>query len=143
MCPRSNSAVAVFELVSQDRRSTGGGCSAHLEIASSSQGPSGEGGDSTHPRWSMRDGGSTSQLLRQARQGDGRCLRGKLSCMLLTQTPITYDHTHWRIRDPVRSPIDKPVRAGLVVESVTISEYLVLYVFLFFGSVTLLPTKLL
>ncbi|KAK1983732.1 hypothetical protein LZ30DRAFT_815916, partial [Colletotrichum cereale] len=46
----------------------------------------------------------------------------------------TYDHTHWRIRDPVRSPIDKPVRAGLVVGSVTTSEYLVLYVFCFFCS---------
>ncbi|KAK1991521.1 hypothetical protein LX36DRAFT_735285, partial [Colletotrichum falcatum] len=46
------------------------------------------------------------------------------------QTPkaVTYDHTHRRTRDPVRSPIDKPVRAGLVVGSVTTSEYLVLYV---------------
>ena len=41
----------------------------------------------------------------------------------------TYDHTHWRTRDPVRSPIDKPVRARLVVGSVTTSESLVLYVF--------------
>ncbi|UQC74736.1 uncharacterized protein CLUP02_01388 [Colletotrichum lupini] len=37
----------------------------------------------------------------------------------------TYGHTHWKIRDPVRSPIDKPMRAGLVVGSVTTSEYLV------------------
>ena len=43
---------------------------------------------------------------------------------------ITYDHTHWKTRDPVRSPIDKPVRARLVVGSVTTSESLVLYVFL-------------
>ncbi len=42
----------------------------------------------------------------------------------------TYDHIHWRTRDPVRSPLDKPVRAGLVVGSVTTSEYPVLYVFL-------------
>ena len=42
---------------------------------------------------------------------------------------VTYDHTHWKIRDPVRSPIDKPVRARLVVGSVTTSESLVLYVF--------------
>jgi hypothetical protein len=42
---------------------------------------------------------------------------------------ITYDHTHWSTRDPVRSPIDKPVRARLVVGSVTTSESLVLYVF--------------
>ena len=41
----------------------------------------------------------------------------------------TYDHTHWRTRDPVRSPIDKPARARLVVGSVTTSESLVLYVF--------------
>ena len=43
----------------------------------------------------------------------------------------TYDHTHWKTRDPVRSPIDKPVRARLVVGSVTTSESLVLYVFFF------------
>ncbi|KAK1637112.1 hypothetical protein BDP81DRAFT_218674 [Colletotrichum phormii] len=51
---------------------------------------------------------------------------------------VTYDHTHWKTRDPVRSPIDKPMRAGLVVGSVTTSEYLVLYVFDFwsFGDVT-------
>ncbi len=58
--------------------------------------------------------------------------------LMLAQPPLytsifshsgTYDHTHWRIRDPVRSPIVKPVRAGLVVGSVTTSEYLVLYVF--------------
>jgi hypothetical protein len=42
----------------------------------------------------------------------------------------TYDHTHWKIRDPVRSPIDKPVRGGLVVGSVTTSESPLLYVFL-------------
>ena len=41
----------------------------------------------------------------------------------------TYDHTHWRTRDPVCSPIDKPVRAELVVGSVTTSESSVLYVF--------------
>ena len=40
----------------------------------------------------------------------------------------TYDHTHWRTRDPVCSPIDKPVRAELVVGSVTTSESSVLYV---------------
>jgi hypothetical protein len=43
----------------------------------------------------------------------------------------TYDHTHWRTRDPVRSPIDKPVRGGLVVGSVTTSESPLLYVFPF------------
>ena len=41
----------------------------------------------------------------------------------------TYDHTHWKTRDPVRSPIDKPVRGGLVVGSVTTSESPLLYVF--------------
>ncbi|UQC87219.1 uncharacterized protein CLUP02_12721 [Colletotrichum lupini] len=37
----------------------------------------------------------------------------------------TYDHTYWKTRDPVRSPRDKPTRAGLVVGSVTTSEYLI------------------
>ncbi|KAM5510423.1 hypothetical protein FOXYSP1_10523 [Fusarium oxysporum f. sp. phaseoli] len=41
----------------------------------------------------------------------------------------TYDHSSWRIRGPVRSPRVKPRSAGLVVGSVTTSEYLVLYVF--------------
>ena len=53
----------------------------------------------------------------------------RISPLMLPQTP-TYDHTHRRIRDPVCSPIDKPVRARLVVGSVTTSESLVLYVFL-------------
>ena len=49
-------------------------------------------------------------------------------------TPIppltsTYDHTHKKIRDPVRSPLDKLVRARPVVGWVTTSESLVLYVF--------------
>jgi hypothetical protein len=42
---------------------------------------------------------------------------------------ITYDHTYRKIRDPVRSPIVKPVRGGLVVGSVTTSESPLLYVF--------------
>ena len=42
---------------------------------------------------------------------------------------ITYDHTIWKARDPVRSPLVKPDRAGLVVGSVTTSESPVLYVF--------------
>ena len=49
-----------------------------------------------------------------------------------TATINTYDHTHWGTQDPVRSPLDKPVRAKLVVGSVTTSESLVLYVFLTF-----------
>ncbi len=43
-----------------------------------------------------------------------------------TDTHITYGHTHQKARDPVRSPLDKLVRAGLVVGSVTTSEYPVL-----------------
>ena len=39
--------------------------------------------------------------------------------------------THRRTRDPVRCPIDKSMRARLVVGSVTTSESLVLYVFCF------------
>ena len=50
-------------------------------------------------------------------------------CRVRTTYLNTYDHTHWRTRDPVRSPIDKSVRARLVVGSVTNSESLVLYVF--------------
>ena len=42
---------------------------------------------------------------------------------------ITYDHIHLKTRDPVRSPIDKQVRARLVLGSVTTGESLVLYVF--------------
>ena len=49
----------------------------------------------------------------------------------------TYDHTHWRIRDPVRSPIDKLVRARLVVGSVTTSESPVLYVFCHYNKLNL------
>ena len=41
----------------------------------------------------------------------------------------TYDHIHLKTRDPVRSPIDKQVRARLVLGSVTTGESLVLYVF--------------
>ena len=41
---------------------------------------------------------------------------------------ITYDHRHWKTRDPVRSPLDKPATARLVVGWVTTSESLVLYV---------------
>ena len=43
----------------------------------------------------------------------------------------TYDHTYQKIRDPVRSPIVKLVRGGLVVGSVTTSESPLLYVFAF------------
>jgi predicted permease len=39
-----------------------------------------------------------------------------------------YDHTHRTTRDPVRSPIDKPVMARLVLGWVTTGESLVLYV---------------
>jgi hypothetical protein len=45
-------------------------------------------------------------------------------------TAGTYDHRYWRTRDPVRSPIDKPVIAELVVGWVTTSESSVLYVLL-------------
>ena len=49
----------------------------------------------------------------------------------------TYDHSHWGTRGPVRSPIDKPVSAELVVGSVTTSESSVLYVLYFFSLFTL------
>ena len=58
----------------------------------------------------------------------------KSATIYTPQTPqtSTYDHTHLRIRDPVRSPIDKQMRARLVVGWVTTSESLVLYVFISF-----------
>ena len=60
-----------------------------------------------------------------------------ISCLYSTRDSTillaTYDHRYWKARDPVRSPIDKPVTARLVVGSVTTSESLVLYVS-FFGS---------
>ena len=40
----------------------------------------------------------------------------------------TYDQRQWKARDPVCSPIDKPLIARLVVGWVTTSESLVLYV---------------
>ncbi|KAB5585472.1 hypothetical protein GE09DRAFT_28071 [Coniochaeta sp. 2T2.1] len=43
-------------------------------------------------------------------------------------SPSTYDHRYWRIRDPVRSPIDKPVTDRLVLGWVTTGESLLLYV---------------
>ena len=50
-------------------------------------------------------------------------------------TSSMYDQRHRKTRDPVRSPIDKPVTARLVVVWVTTREYLVLYFFfvLFFA----------
>ena len=60
--------------------------------------------------------------------------KGGLSIVLRAHS-ITYDHTIWKARDPVRSPLVKPDRAGLVVGSVTTSESPVLYVFCpFFAS---------
>ena len=49
-----------------------------------------------------------------------------------TKYTSTYDHTQWRTRDPVRSPIDKPLRGRLVVGSVTTSEHRLLHVFFSF-----------
>ena len=47
----------------------------------------------------------------------------------------TYDHIHEKVRDPVRSPLVKLVRAELVLRSVTTGESSVLYVFRFFWSI--------
>ncbi len=49
----------------------------------------------------------------------------------------TYDHIHEKVRDPVRSPLVKLVRAELVLRSVTTGESSVLYVF--FSA--FIPTK--
>jgi hypothetical protein len=43
-----------------------------------------------------------------------------------------YDHRYWKTRDPVRSPIDKPVTARPVLGWVTTGESLVSYIFVFF-----------
>ncbi|KAH9226079.1 hypothetical protein K456DRAFT_1934172 [Colletotrichum gloeosporioides 23] len=58
-----------------------------------------------------------------------------------TSATNTCGHTQWKTRDPVRSPNDKPLRAGVVVGSVTTGECLVLHVhhrcihiFCFFGG---------
>jgi hypothetical protein len=56
-----------------------------------------------------------------------------------TCSTVTYDHRHRKTRDPVRSPIDKPVIARLVLGWVTTGESLVLYVlflsfFMSFGT---------
>ena len=51
---------------------------------------------------------------------------------------ITYDHIHEKVRDPVRSPLVKFVRAKLVLRSVTTGESLVLYV-LFLQIESLIP----
>jgi hypothetical protein len=45
---------------------------------------------------------------------------------------VTYDHRLRRIGHPVRSAIHKPQIGRLVVGWVTTSEYLLLYVFMFF-----------
>ncbi len=44
----------------------------------------------------------------------------------------TYDHTHQKTWDPVRSPLIKLMRVRSVVGSVTTSESLMLYVFFSF-----------
>ena len=46
----------------------------------------------------------------------------------------TYDHIHEKIRDPVRSPLVKLMRAELVLRSVTTGESSVLYVFAVFAG---------
>ena len=60
---------------------------------------------------------------------------------VLRRDSSTYDHTIWKARDPVRSPLVKPDRAGLVVGSVTTSESPVLYVF--FAWFSFFPNRVL
>ena len=48
-----------------------------------------------------------------------------------------YGHRYRKARDPVRSPLVKPVIGGLVVGSVTTSEYPLLYVFFLVGKQSL------
>ncbi|KAK2123769.1 hypothetical protein NOF04DRAFT_1017506 [Fusarium oxysporum II5] len=81
---------------------------------------------------------ATSEELHQVSslgsQGTGKPTTLPSTCSLRISTKrtppsVTYDHTYQRTRDPVRSPIDKLVRGGLVVGSVTTSESPLLYVF--------------
>ena len=51
--------------------------------------------------------------------------------MLLATSSSTYGHRYMKARDPVRSPLVKHVIGGLVVGSVTTSEYPLLYVLSF------------
>lgn len=48
----------------------------------------------------------------------------------LLRSAVTYDHSSWRIRDPVCSPIVKPRSGELVLRSVTTGESSLLYVLL-------------
>ncbi|KAJ0144746.1 putative quinate permease [Fusarium oxysporum f. sp. albedinis] len=57
------------------------------------------------------------------------CMESVGLCTVQRAPLSTYDHTCRKIRDPVRSPIVKPVRGGSVVGSVTTSESPLLYVF--------------
>ena len=58
------------------------------------------------------------------------CHSAKKASIYTTFAPLpsTYDHRQWKIRDPVCSPIDKPLTGRLVVGSVTTSEHRLLYV---------------
>ena len=62
------------------------------------------------------------------RDGSGRPARAPLIDWEKRKT-VTYDHRYRKIRDPVRSPIDKPVIVRLVLGWVTTGESLMLYVF--------------
>ena len=52
---------------------------------------------------------------------------------VIRRNAFTYDHRLRRIGHPVRSAIHKPQIGRLVVGWVTTSEYLLLYVFVFFA----------
>ena len=58
--------------------------------------------------------------------------------ILIKSFTVTYDHRLRRIGHPVRSAIHKPQIGRLVVGWVTTSEYLLLYVFIFLGNISLL-----
>ena len=51
---------------------------------------------------------------------------------LVSINPLAHGHTQWKIRHPVRSALDRPLRVELVVGSVTTSESSMLYVFCLF-----------
>ena len=67
----------------------------------------------------------------------------QFDCSFTTRKSASHQHIRpypWKIPDHIRSPINKPVRARLVVGWLTTSESLVLYVFSLF-SLPVLPNQ--
>lgn len=76
----------------------------------------------------FRDGRSSAQTSFRIYTPSSSCSRLRISAQTAALT-VTYDHRLKKMRHPVRSAISKLLIGRLVVEWVTISEYLLLYVF--------------